>query len=135
MGVASANTKAAYQGLNNPGHVTHLYLYEKDSNWEIVEDGAWGKLSIVKDEFVFNAHELTPDTEYTLIRYQDPWPGSPVCVGQTSTNEDGNYHVAGDWLDGGNKVWLVLSEDVDCEASKMVGWNPSEYLFEYNVLD
>jgi len=39
----------------------------------------------------------------------------------------------------GAKIWLVLSSDVDCGSpdvkSKMVGWNPTEYLFEYNLIN
>ena len=43
----------------------------------------------------------------------------------------------------GAKIWLVLSSDVDCEGTidpqqpfaHMVGWNPTEYLFEYNLIN
>ena len=38
----------------------------------------------------------------------------------------------------GAKIWLVLSEDVQCPtatvASKMLNWNPAAYLFEYNLI-
>ena len=34
----------------------------------------------------------------------------------------------------GAKIWLVLSEDVDCDAQQMIGWNPAEYLFEYALI-
>ncbi len=41
----------------------------------------------------------------------------------------------------GAKIWLVLSSDVDCEGDPeqdiqphMIGWNPTEYLFEYNLI-
>jgi hypothetical protein len=45
----------------------------------------------------------------------------------------------------GAKIWLVLSSDVDCgttaepadsqpPTSQMIGWNPSEYLFEFNLI-
>jgi hypothetical protein len=42
----------------------------------------------------------------------------------------------------GAKIWLVLSDDVQCTPSAdaipipphMVGWNPTEYLFEYNLI-
>jgi hypothetical protein len=38
----------------------------------------------------------------------------------------------------GAKVWLVLSEDVQCPtatlASKMLNWDPASYLFEYNLI-
>jgi hypothetical protein len=31
-------------------------------------------------------------------------------------------------------AWLILSSDLDCTAKKMIGWNPTEYLFEYNLI-
>lgn len=58
------------------GVAQHLYLFEKDSNWDIVEGGAWGHL-IYHDsgqssgKFVFNGHSLEPDTDYSLIYYPD----------------------------------------------------------------
>lgn len=44
----------------------------------------------------------------------------------------------------GAKIWLVLSSDVDCVGDEnvdppvppqMIGWNPTEYLFEYNLIN
>jgi len=46
----------------------------------------------------------------------------------------------------GAKIWLVLSSDVDCigrqipdtdqsSPPQMAGWNPTEYLFEYNLIN
>jgi len=118
---------AAYNGWEKG---KSLELYEKDTDWNIVEKGANGKLSY-GDDFVFNGHGLASETEYTLIRYNDPWPGKPiVCLGEGTTNKGGNIHLAGEMLDGGSKVWLVLSNDVDCETG-MTGWNPISYLWEY----
>ena len=37
-------------------------------------------------------------------------------------------------INEGAKIWLILSSDVDCENSKMIGWNPTEYLFEHNLI-
>ena len=36
----------------------------------------------------------------------------------------------------GAKIWLVLSDDVQCTATppQMGGWNPTAYLFEYNLI-
>lgn len=36
---------------------------------------------------------------------------------------------------GGAKIWLVLSDDYDSEARAMTGWNPTEYLFENNLIN
>ncbi|GAI83933.1 unnamed protein product, partial [marine sediment metagenome] len=33
------------------------------------------------------------------------------------------------------KIWLVLTDDVDCEGNEMFGWNPTEYLFEGDVIN
>ena len=151
----------------------HLYLYEKIEPleqpyppgipWEIVEDGAWGKMTYPLEgptfKFVFNGHGLEPKTDYTLIYYPDPWPGTGlICLGSATSNGGGNVHIMGSPdIDGdlpiegdlnnpddpghaacitdstcieGAKIWLVLSSDVDCEGHVMIGWNPTEYLFE-----
>ena len=50
--------------------MSHLYLFEKDpETWDIVDDGAWGKMSYDCDSFVFNGHGLEPEEEYELINY------------------------------------------------------------------
>jgi len=123
---------------DNPNN---LYLYEKDANWDIVWDGAWGKMSYELSgetiRFVFNGHGLEANTEYTLISYTDPWPGSPVCLASGTSNRGGNIHLAGSADLGkseGIKIWLVLSSDVDCDIPAMTGWHPSEYLFEHNLI-
>ncbi len=113
--------------------VEHLYLVEKDADWNVVEEGAWGKMRI-KDDFVFNGHGLEANTEYTLLRYDgETWP-TVECLASGTSNKGGNINLAGNIGSYGNKVWLVLSDDVDCENSAMTGWNPSEYLFEYNLI-
>lgn len=142
---AKGNTGAA--GKSNVGH---LYLYEKDSEtWEIVEGGAWGKmkynLSGPTFGFVFNGHSLAIGQDYTLIYYPDPWPGEGlICLGSSIANEEGNVHVKGSVDTGdlpadydendGAKIWLVLTDDVDCDQAKMIGWDASAYLFEYDLI-
>ncbi|MFC1676066.1 hypothetical protein ACFL3G_03260 [Planctomycetota bacterium] len=138
-------------GQAGKSNTAHLYLYEKDPNtWEIIDSGAWGKmryrLSGSMFDFVFNGHELTPGQSYTLIYYPDPWPGQGlICLGTKLANEDGNVHIKGsvetgdlpaDYDDNteGAKIWLVLTDDVNCDDAKMIGWNPSEYLFEHNLI-
>ena len=138
---------AGQSGKSNTGH---LYLREKDpTTWEIVEDGAWGKmtynLSGPEFDFVFNGHGLNPGEEYTLIYYPDPWPGTGlICLGSGAANEGADVHIKGSVDTGdmpaegdeneGAKIWLVLSGDVDCDAAQMVGWQPEEYLFEYDLI-
>jgi len=48
-------------------------------------------------------------------------------IGSIPKEYDDNYEK-------GAKVWLVLSSDVDFDDQQMIGWNPSEYLFEYDLI-
>jgi hypothetical protein len=144
---------AASNGLNNEkSPVQHLYLYEKDPDeWDIIDDGAFGKLTILthKDKYIFNAHRLNPVLDYSLINYApgtdwseepypNPWPGEgSVEINSGTTNEEGNIHMKGEWdLETEGKIWLVLSDDFDSvsEPTKMIGWNPTQYLFEYDLI-
>jgi len=139
VGVLADKGKTGQAGKSN---IAHLYLHEKDpETWEIVEPGAWGKMkyNMLGDEFdfVFNGHDLKGEigTEYTLIYYPDPWPGTGlICLGTGTVDEFGDVHIMGS-VDTGDltdaKIWLVLSDDVD---SVMTGWNPTEYLFEYDLI-
>ena len=142
LGMAATPVMAA-KG-DNPANdkAGKLYLYEKDSNWDIVWDGAWGKMSYklsgTNIDFVFNGHRLVAGTDYSLISYNDPWPGSPVELASGTSNDDGNIHLAGSSVnlskDSDIKIWLVLSSDVNLDTPAMIGWNPSEYLFEHNLI-
>ena len=146
----SVGVLAGKTGQAGKSNIAHLYLHEKDpGTWEIVEDGAWGKmkynLSGLEFDFVFNGHGLVEGTEYTLIYYPDPWPGEGlICLGSGTVNEEGDIHIAesvdtgnlpieGDENDGA-KIWLVLTSDVDCDGQLMIGWSPDEYLFEYDLI-
>lgn len=137
---------AGGSGAAGKSNTALLYLYEKNpSTWEIVPDGAWGKmqynLSGPTFDFVFNGHCLTPGAEYCLLYYPDPWPGNGlICLATGTANGGGNLNLKGAADTGdlpaaadinkGAKIWLVLSSDVDCVTGKMVGWQPTEYLFE-----
>lgn len=137
-----ANGPSAYNGLTkgNSG-VDHLYLYEKDADWNVVDHGAFGKLTMRSGKFVFNAHMLEPNTEYALVVYDqvftgyDGWPGDGPELLSGMTNGSGDLHLKGvlpenfeDWT---VRIWLVLGSDWDGE--KMTGWNQTEYLYEYSV--
>lgn len=62
---------AADNGLSHPGQTSQLYLYQKDADWNVVDGGAWGKMSFSSASFVFNGHKLVSGTEYSLIYYPD----------------------------------------------------------------
>ena len=124
----------------------HEYLYEKDQvTWDIVEDGAWGKLTYTvaapEFDFVFNGHGLVAGTEYVLAYYPDPWPGNGlICLGGGVANRGGNLNIGGSANTGDlpangdpfAKVWLALAADVDCDNALFVGWHGADYRFEYN---
>ena len=138
--------------------IGHLYLVEKDPadpEWPTVPGGAWGKMiyrrSAPRFFFIFNGHGLVPGEDYTLIYYPDkdgnPWPREDIiCLGSDRADEDGNVHIkervdTGDLpnpdtdINDGAKIWLVLSDDIDCIQETMSGWNPTEYLFENNLIE
>lgn len=140
-------TKAP-NGPKGNSNVAHLYLVEKDPNdWTIVVDGACGKMKYNLEgsefEYVFNGHNLKPDTKYTLIYYgddthNDEWPYA-TCIDSGTSDLDGDLHLKGSFdfkydLEDA-KIWLVLSEDVDDGSGQMIDWDPEEYLFEYDVID
>jgi hypothetical protein len=133
------------QGINGKGKAGYLYLFEKDpSTWDTVAGGAWGIMtyhvpdgSEVPRMFVFNGHQLAPDTDFSLIYNADPWPGyNLIVLGKGTSDALGEVHIVGlfnfDAIFIGDKpaakIWLVLSSDV--KKGQMIGWNPTEYLFE-----
>jgi len=152
IGALSVGVLAGKTGQAGKSNIAHLYFYEKDaSDWSIVDGGAWGKMkyniSGTEFDFVFNGHGLEPGLNYTLIYYPDPWPGEGlICLGEGTVNEEGDIHIADSFntdtdlpaVDdivplGGAKIWLVLTSDIECGVS-MTGWNPTEYLFEGEVI-
>lgn len=136
---------------NNP---QNLYLYPKEyadaPEWTTLwEAKAWGKYNFKINgqviSGVFNGHGLTPDTEYSLISYNDPWGTPCVVIGSSTSDANGNVHIAGnadlgddvaspiyDWSDPGDgyKIWLVLTADIT--EGMFNAWNPGAYLFENN---
>jgi len=134
---------------------------EMNAPWPIVQGGSWGHMryNLWGDDFnfIFQGHKLQPETSYTLIYYSDPWPGTNlICLGSGTANGGSNLNIIGFDVDiqtslpaeydanyvpmppsgaVGAKIWLVLSNDVDCVNRQMIGWNPDSYLFEYNLIN
>lgn len=136
-------------GSSGKSDTGHLYMAEKDPDtWDVVEDGAWGKLNYKSDKYVFNGHGLEPGWDYTLINYArvgTAWPAHVNCLDNAEANAGGNVHIMGAWdpegfdydttpdtgSEDGYKFWLVPTDDLDCENYLFQNvWNPSEYLFE-----
>lgn len=131
--------------------VYHIDMVSKDStDWSVV-DGAWGKFTwnSKNGNYVFNGHDLVPETSYELINYLDPWNGvGSISLGIAVADEDGNVHIMGNIeglmkydypanADGnyqdvtGAKIWLVLDADFD---GNMLAWNPDAYVFETELI-
>ena len=135
-----------------PEKQTTLYLFQKDPyTWDIVDHGAWGKMKFTpvgtELQFNFQAHKLLPEQWYSLIYYPDPWPGYGLIIfAETMSDPDGNLQIK-DEIDigdlprslddnypSGAKIWLVLSEDISLRPRCMMNWNPTEYLFEDQLI-
>ncbi|UCE61207.1 MAG: hypothetical protein JSU63_05555 [Phycisphaerales bacterium] len=144
--------KGRHRVRSGASNVGHLYLVEKDpETWDPIKRGAWGKMTFRMEapvfDFVFNGHHLEADWSYTLIYYPDPWPGDGlICLGEGVADEHGDVHIQNEvdtgslpaeWDDNydmGAKIWLVASADVDCDLPQMIGWAPTEYLFEWQLI-
>ena len=128
-----------------------LILRSKDGEtWE--PNGAIGTLTYKtasdKFEYSFSASGLNTGTSYDLIYYADGWPGNHpgALIGTYNTGSGNSISVSNQSKDlgmdlpnsadanypAGAKIWLVLSSDYD--GTKMIGWNPAEYLFEMNLI-
>ena len=152
---AAMTVPMALAGKHGPAGKSNkirLYLVEKDpEQWTIVEDGAWGKLTYNKGtgKFVFNGHSLDAGVEYSLINFarDTEWPAHINVLGTGTANGGGNVHISGNYdydtleydetpgtgSTDGYKIWLVLSSDIDTNGD-LAGWNPGEYLFEYELI-
>jgi len=133
-----------------------LVLENKDSNWnEITGDGIKGVVEYdsTGEDFSYGlfAKGLTPDTDYSLIYYADPWPGDNpgALIAESTTNSKGKIPR---WDEGavdlgmnlpdvndanypdGAKLWLVPSADYDSNTNSLTAWNPENYLFERKLI-
>ena len=116
-------------------------------DWPVVENGAWGLLSGYYGKYLmFWGKGLEKNTEYVLIYYgydehNDEWPYA-TCIGIITTDNygyTGSVSIKWDYKDFlyddiTQKFWLVKADDVDCENHRMVAWNPTEYLFEWDMI-
>jgi hypothetical protein len=149
-------------GLSGSSSTGHVYLYEKDSGWNVVDGGAWGKFSYslsgtgatTSVSGVFNGKGLQPGVCYALINYKEPapnpWPAggvSVVCLGTGVANGGGNVNIDASGTIGGpdnmplpdtrtgDKIWLVPCDDLDDDMDMIEAWNPSSILFENDLIN
>jgi hypothetical protein len=130
-------------------------FWERDlRTWEIVEDGAWGRMMYRSRGstfgFRFKGEGLRPGGDYTVIyhprHHSDPWPREHIrCLGSGTATDNGDIEVAeaaeldsdlpmpGD-VSPGARILLVDSSAVDCSTHTMPRWDPTEYLFAHNLL-
>lgn len=135
------------EGQAGRSHIAHLNFFPRDpETGDRIEDGPWGRMMYTwkgpEFRFVFNAHELEPEGEWTLTYQPEPTP-SPgvVCLGNGVVNDEGDLHIKNsvelngnlpmpdDESEEGALLVLVNSADVDCELGEMLSFLPEEYLF------
>ena len=143
-----------------------LTLENKDpSTWAVIADGRSGTLSYNLSGAIFNfsltATGLEASTDYSLIYYANPWPGSNPgkLIGVGTSDGSGSLTISGspnlnmslptppdsnmvvdhcvlpDDYDAcfGAKIWLVPS---DCYTEPAVTtWSPDRFLFETNLIN
>ena len=148
--IAAPVMAAGKNGQSGKSNVGHVYLYEKDADWEAVAGGAWGKYNYKLSgegagtmvSGVFNGKGLVAGCDYSLIYYPEvapnPWPAggtAVVVIGSDTANKGGNVHITGTACIGGpdkqpaigdypgmtgDKIWLVLSSDITTGPPDMI---------------
>lgn len=121
--------------------------------WPVIWTGAFGVLKYPSSgstfDYEFDGHRLQPNTNYSLIYYADPWPGNypGALIATGASNSKGDLQLSGsvdlgmdlpDPADAnsptGAKIWLLPSSNYDSSTHAVTAWNPSSYLFEYNLV-
>jgi|GEM_PF-1079606 len=134
-------------------NIVSISLENKDENWNVIVDDVYGTLvyPLVSSTFDYEvtAQGLQPNTEYSLIYYAGPWPGNNpgAFIGSGMTDASGNIAFSGspdlgmdlpDSADAnypaGAKIWLVPSSHYSEAEKKLATWDPSQYLFEYDLI-
>jgi hypothetical protein len=149
-------------------HFTKVTICQKDSNtWLPVPSGYSARLYIWSFDFGNRNNPIerrctieiqgtaTPNTNFYLIYYADPWDGSNgMLLGGCKTNAKGkiimdarNYPIftkgitcptipvpADANYPTGGKIWLVPASDYDVATHSMTAWNPSKILFDMSLV-
>jgi hypothetical protein len=115
-----------------------LPLYAKDPvTWKIIQGGSSGVMTydIARGIFTANAHGLSANTDYTLVRYANEPPYGDILA-QAKSDATGGIHLSGNWKQWTGKIWLILSDDISRDGArpKLKAWHPARYLFEEREL-
>lgn len=141
---AAAAPPAGKAGGGSRGTEKVLTLHAKNpETWQIVPGGASGTLTYVEaaGTFAFTGRQLSPDTEYVLVRHADAPPAGEI-VARGRSDRSGHLRLNGRWHDWAGKFWLVPGSDVAVAAGahagpqpgRLIAWHPERYLFEYKIL-
>lgn len=133
----SASAVMPYAARGAAGGKT-LMLHAKDpGTWQIIEEGAAGRLvyDVDNGNFSFSAWGLAAETTYALVRHTDD-PADGLLLAQGASDKDGELVLSGFWQDWTMKFWLVPTSDLslDGDRARLTGWHPDRYLFEYKIL-
>ena len=90
-------------GPAGKSHKAHMFLVEKDDDWNIIE-GAWGKMVYGRKggefKYSLNAHGLTPNQAYQVEFVVE---GTTYAVASVVANGGGNLHLSDsitEWAEG-----------------------------------
>jgi len=147
------NIKA--EGLSKPSGTSlkaTLYLYG--------DNNEFGKMIYNRSgeyfEYIFNAHNLIPNTKYNLIYYPQK-PIGLICIGEGISNDGGQLNISDDYIhitsipfntdingnintttyeDGttGGKIWLIPSEQVNCNTLRFNTDTLTNVLYEDTLI-
>jgi len=133
--------------------VSTEYLVKKDgTTWDPITGPAsimgtdtdpYGTLTYLAagPEFVYKFETtdgLEASTSYTLVQYNDPWPGFPAeDLATVTTDGDGKAVLSWRSVDLGRdlssaKMWFVPTTFVDARDDEMTGWSTARFLLEYS---
>jgi hypothetical protein len=151
----------------SPVKFQSVVLCQKDSTWSPVVGGYKATLAIWSFDYGNRNHPIerrcmmgiqgtaTPNTNFYLIYYADPWDGSNgMLLGACKTNAKGkiimdarNYPIFTKGITCptipvpadanypiGGKIWLVPASDYDVATHSMIAWNPSKILFDMTLV-
>jgi hypothetical protein len=138
---------ADWSVIKMAGHLQVAY----DTKTSYTFDGGFKRVTTHPDVLSVAVYPMGLERfqQYTVIYYgdeanNDVWPYA-TCIHSFRTSFAGNYigsavrpgtELFYDFLHDSvaQKLWIVKSSDVDCNAGKMTAWNPDSYLFEQEAL-